>query len=84
MVTSTSRKTFRATVITAEALARVPVLSISTTFAARMSPCSRAATSDAARVRSVRSRSARSGRYVTMLTVNVAGVTGGNRVAGVG
>ena len=84
MVTSTSRKTFRATVITAEALARVPVLSISTTFAARMSSCSRAATSDAARVRSVRSRSARSGRYVTMLTVNVAGVTSGNRVAGVG
>src|SRR5690348_4676963 len=58
-------------------MSRSSLLSIRATLATRRSPCSRAAISEPASVCSVRSSSARSGRYVTMLIVSVEAATVG-------
>src|SRR5215468_11977086 len=61
--------------MTASAVARSPVLSISTTFAPRRCPAEREASSAADSARRQRSSSARSGSNVTMLTVSVTAFT---------
>src|SRR5437660_5167519 len=73
MVTPESLNRVWPRLTTAFAVERETVLSTSTTLAARSSPARRAASSAVASVPRQRSRSARSGWYVTMLTVSVTG-----------